>query len=44
MLWQVAAPKTVQMIDSTVIRAHHQAAGVKWGSGKLLAVRAAAYE
>lgn len=38
-----AAPKTVQMIDATVIRAHHQAAGAKGGlRGKLLAVRAAA--
>jgi len=38
-----AAPKTVQMIDATVIRAHHQAAGAKGGlKGKLLAVRAAA--
>jgi transposase len=38
-----AAPKTVQMIDSTVIRAHHQAAGAKGGlRGKLLAARAAA--
>ena len=37
------APKTVQMIDSTVIRAHHQAAGAKGGlKAKLLAVRAAA--
>ena len=26
-----AAPKTVQMIDSTMIRAHHQAAGAKGG-------------
>jgi hypothetical protein len=26
-----AAPKTVQMIDSTVIRAHHQAAPAKGG-------------
>ena len=38
-----AAPKTVQMIDATVIRAHHQAAGAKGGlKKKLLAVRAAA--
>lgn len=38
-----AAPKTVQMIDSTVIRAHHQAAGAKGGlKAKLLAVRAVA--
>jgi transposase len=38
-----AAPKTVQMIDATVIRAHHQAAGAKGGlKGKLLAARAAA--
>lgn len=38
-----AAPKTVQMIDSTVIRAHHQAAGAKGGlKAKVLAVRAAA--
>ncbi len=37
------APKTVQMIDSTVIRAHHQAAGAKGGlKNKLSAVRAAA--
>ena len=27
-----AAPKTVQMIDATVIRAHHQAAGAKGDS------------
>ena len=38
-----AAPKTVQMIDSTVIRAHHQAAGAKGGlKTRVLAVRAAA--
>ena len=38
-----AAPKAIQMIDSTVIRAHHQAAGAKGGlKKKLLAVRAAA--
>jgi transposase len=38
-----AAPKTIQMIDSTVIRAHHQAAGAKGGlKKKLSAVRAAA--
>ena len=38
-----AASKTVQMIDSTVIRAHHQAAGAKGGlRSKLLAARAAA--
>ena len=38
-----AAPKTVQMIDSTVIRAHHQAAGAKGGlKTRLLAARAAA--
>jgi transposase len=38
-----AAPKTVQMIDATVIRAHHQAAGAKGGlRGRLLAVRAVA--
>ena len=38
-----AAPKTVQMIDSTVIRAHHQAAGAKGGlKARLLAARAAA--
>ena len=38
-----AAPKTIQMIDSTVIRAHHQAAGAKGGlKTRLLAVRAAA--
>lgn len=37
-----AAPKTIQMIDSTVIRAHHQAAGAKGGlKTRLLAVRAA---
>jgi transposase len=34
-----AAPKTVQMTDSTVIRAHHQAEGLKT---KVLAARAAA--
>jgi transposase len=38
-----AAPKTIQMIYSTVIRAHHQAAGAKGGLKiRLLAVRAAA--
>jgi transposase len=38
-----AAPKTVQMIDSTVIRAHHQAAGAKGGLKiKVLAAHAAA--
>ena len=38
-----AAPKTVQMIDSTVIRAHHQAAGAKGGLKiKVLAARVAA--
>jgi transposase len=38
-----AAPKTIQMIDSTVIRAHHQAAGAKGGlKTRVLAVRAAA--
>lgn len=38
-----AVPKTIQMIDSTVIRAHHQAAGAKGGlKTKLLAARAAA--
>lgn len=38
-----AAPKTVQMIDSTVIRAHHQAAGAKGGLKiRVLAARAAA--
>ena len=38
-----AAPKTVQMIDSTVIRAHHQAAGAKGGlKTKVLAAHAAA--
>ena len=38
-----AAPMTVQMIDSTVIRAHHQAAGAKGGLKiKVLAARAAA--
>lgn len=38
-----AVPKTLQMIDSTIIRAHHQAAGAKGGlRKKLLAVRAVA--
>lgn len=38
-----ATPKTVQMIDSTVIRAHHQAAGAKGGlKTRVLAARAAA--
>jgi transposase len=38
-----AAPKTVQMIDSTVIRAHHQAAGAKGGLKiRVLAARAVA--
>ena len=38
-----AAPKAVQMIDSTVIRAHHQAAGAKGGlKTRLLAVRVVA--
>ena len=38
-----AVPKTVQMIDSTVIRAHHQAAGAKGGlKAKVLAARAVA--
>jgi transposase len=38
-----AAPKTVQMIDATVIRAHHQAAGAKGGLKKrVLAARAVA--
>ena len=38
-----AAPRTVQMIDSTVIRAHHQAAGAKGGlKTRVLAARAAA--
>jgi hypothetical protein len=38
-----AALKTIQMIDSTVIRAHHQGAGAKGGlKARLLAVRAAA--
>lgn len=38
-----AAPKTVQMIDSTVVRAHHQAAGAKGGlAARVLAARAAA--
>ena len=37
------APKTVQMIDSTVIPAHHQAAGAKGGlKPRVLAARAAA--
>lgn len=37
------APKTIQMIDSTVIRAHHQAAGAKGGPKiRVLAARAAA--
>ena len=36
-------PDTVQMIDSTVVRAHHHAAGAKGGlKSRLLAVRAAA--
>lgn len=35
-----AVPDTVQMIDSTIIRAHHQAAGAKGGlRKKVLAVR-----
>ena len=35
-----AAPTTVQMIDSTIIRAHHMAAGAKGGlKKKLLAVQ-----
>ena len=35
-----AAPQQVQMIDSTIIRAHHQAAGAKGGlKKKLLAVQ-----
>ncbi len=34
-------PKTVQMIDATVIRTHHQAAGAKGGLKKrVLAARA----
>ena len=34
------APDTVQMIDSTIIRAHHMAAGAKGGlKKKLLAVQ-----
>jgi len=38
-----AAPRTVQMIDSTVVRAHHQAAGAKGGLvARVLAARAAA--
>ena len=38
-----ATPKTVQMIDSTVIRAHHQAAGAKGGlKARVLAAREAA--
>lgn len=38
-----AVPDTVQMIDSTVVRAHHHAAGGKGGFRKtLLAVRAVA--
>lgn len=38
-----AAPKTIQMIDSTVIRAHHQAAGAKGGLKiRVLAARVAA--
>lgn len=38
-----AAPKTVQMIDSTMIRAHHQAAGAKGGlKTRVLAAHAAA--
>ena len=35
-----AGPATVQMIDSTIIRAHHMAAGAKGGlKKKLLAVQ-----
>lgn len=35
-----AVPDALQMIDSTVIRAHHQAAGAKGGlKGKVLAVQ-----
>jgi transposase len=35
-----AAPDTVQMVDSTIIRAHHHAAGAKGGlRRKILAVR-----
>ncbi len=35
-----AAPAQVQMIDSTIIRAHHQAAGAKGGlKKKVLAVQ-----
>jgi len=35
-----AVPDTVQMIDSTIIRAHHQAAGAKGGlKKKVLAVQ-----
>ena len=35
-----AVPDTVQMIDSTVIRAHHQAAGAKGGlKNRVLAVQ-----
>lgn len=35
-----AVPDTVQMIDSTIVRAHHHAAGAKGGlTAKLLAVR-----
>lgn len=38
-----AAPRTVQMIDATVVRAHHQAAGAKGGlAARVLAARAAA--
>jgi transposase len=48
-LWEVllealneseAVPDTVQMIDTTIVRAHHQAAGAKGGlTRKLLAVQ-----
>lgn len=35
-----AVPSTLQMIDSTVIRAHHQAAGAKGGlSDRVLAAQ-----
>jgi transposase len=37
------APRMVQLIDSTVVRAHHQAAGAKGGlAARVLATRAAA--
>jgi transposase len=39
------APDSVQMIDSTIIRAHHQAAGAKGGlKNKVLAAQKVAYD